>query len=258
MPLPALGVALPRLLSAAVRFLVRTLVARVAEQMRDSHSAVGWLVGGTLVIVALPAMAALLMGFLLQAAVFGPLAVGAAEADASASGWLRRAEAEASPVGIESPSAWSWPVAGRLTAHYGGCTFAMCPHWGIDIAGLPGTPVSAAADGVVAAIGWDPDGYGHFVVLAHGGGWQTLYAHLHPPAMSGRRLTVNMAVRRGDPIGALGSSGASTGPHLHWEVWLDGARVDPARVLRGSVQGADGLRRLPSASSKPARPTRLD
>ena len=107
----------------------------------------------------------------------------------------------------------------------------MCPHWGIDIATQPGTPVLAAADGVVTVIGWDPDGYGHYIVLDHGSGWQSLYAHLQPDTLSGHRMTLGMVVRQGGAIGGLGSSGASTGPHLHFEVRQDGVHIDPTRIL---------------------------
>ena len=105
------------------------------------------------------------------------------------------------------------------------------PHWGIDIAAPAGTPVLAATDGVVAGVGWDPDGYGHYIVLDHGGGWQTVYAHLQPAATSGYRMSLSIAVRRGDAIGRLGSSGASTGPHLHFEARKDGMYINPTRVL---------------------------
>ena len=89
----------------------------------------------------------------------------------------------------------------------------------------------AVADGVVAAIGWDPDGYGRYVILAHGGGWQTLYPHLLLAAATRGDLTVGRAVGRGEPIDGVGSTGASTGPHVHFEVRRDGAHIDPTRVL---------------------------
>ena len=228
----ALGVALQRVLTAATRILARILVARLAEQMREVHPAVGWLLGGVVAIGTIPAAAALALGVLLQAAVIGSVASGHAGADDQATDWRRQGEIGRSLGGTESSGEWLWPVIGRLTTRYGGCTFAMCPHWGIDIAGALGTPVVAARDGVVTAAGWDPDGYGHFVILAHSGGWQTLYAHLQPPDTGGLRLSLSDEVRRGDPIGGLGSSGASTGPHLHFEMWRDGSRVDPARELR--------------------------
>ena len=184
-----------------------------------------------MVMGLVPGMAALLAGSILQIAVFGPLAGGMTGTDHGPSGWIRPADPD-SLIGSESPpGAWTWPVVGRTTTHYGGCTAAMCPHWGIDIAAPPGTPVLAATDGVVAGMGWDPDGYGHYVVLTHDSGWQTLYAHLQSAKSSGYVTTLGMAVRRGDAIGGLGSSGASTGPHLHFEVRREGAHIDPTRIL---------------------------
>ena len=179
----------------------------------------------------LPAMAALLAGSLLQVAVFGTIVTGMAGIDRGSSAWPPPVEADSLIVGAEPPGTWTWPVVGRMTTHYGGCTAAMCPHWGIDIAAPSGALVLAAADGVIAAVGWDPDGYGHYIVLDHGSGWQTLYAHLQPATLSGHRMTLGMVVRQGDAIGGLGSSGASTGPHLHFEIWRDGIRIDPARML---------------------------
>ncbi len=227
----ALGAALQHVLTTVTRVLLRALALRLSEQMREVQPTVGWLFGGVVVIGVMPAAAALVMGMLLQTVVAGSFPSGHLRADEHAEGWRRQVEIKGSLVGSESSGEWSWPVSGRLTTHYGGCTFAMCPHWGIDIAGAPGTPVMAAGDGVVAAIGWDPDGYGHYVVLAHGDGWQTLYAHLQPPNGSNPRLSLNSSIRRGDPVGGLGSSGASTGPHLHFEMWRDGRRVDPGREL---------------------------
>ena len=210
----------------------QALIVRTREEMRDVHPAAVWVVGAALMMGLLPAMAALLAGSLLQVAVFGSLVAGVAGIDGGPSGWLGPAEPGSLIVSAVPPGTWTWPVVGRMTTEYGGCTAAMCPHWGIDIAAPSGTPVLAAADGLVAAIGWDPGGYGHYVILAHGGGWQTLYAHLQPAAMSGYRMTLGMAVRQADAIGGLGSSGMSTGPHLHFEMRRDGEHIDPTQVLR--------------------------
>ena len=231
MAAPWLGVAVRRLLKIGLRMAAQALIVRTREEMRDVHPAAVWVVGAALMMGLLPAMAALLAVSLLQVAVFGPIITGVAGIDRGPSGWLRPAESDSLIVSAVPPGTWTWPVVGRMTTEYGGCTAAMCPHWGIDIAAPSGTPVLAAADGVVASIGWDSDGYGHYVVLAHGGGWQTLYAHLQPARTSGHRMRLGMAVRQADAIGSLGSSGASTGPHLHFEVLRDGAHIDPTRVL---------------------------
>ena len=231
MAAPWLGVAVRRLLRFGLRMAAQAIVARTREEMRDVHPAAIWAIGVAVVMGLVPAMAALLAGSLLQVAVFGSLIAGMTGTDHGPSGWLGPAEPD-SLIGSEAPpGAWTWPVVGRMTTAYGGCTVAMCPHWGVDIAAQPGTPVLAAADGVVAEIGWDSDGYGHYVVLDHGGGWQTLYAHLQSAAMGGFAVKLGASVRLGDPIGGLGSSGASTGPHLHFEVRRDGAHIDPTRIL---------------------------
>lgn len=108
----------------------------------------------------------------------------------------------------------------------------MCPHSSTDIAGAPDTRVSVALDGVVADTGLDPDGCGHTVILAHGDDWQTLDADMQLPAGMDPRLHRYDGMRRGDPIGGLKSSGAPMGPHVHFEVWRVGGRVDLALVLR--------------------------
>ncbi len=234
MAAPVLGVVLRRALGVGLRMAARALAARTSEQMRDAHPAAAWVVGGAVFIGAVPAVTALMAGLMLQVVVFGSLAAGAASIDRGATGWVRRAEIEPAMASVEAPGVWSWPVAGRITTPYGGCTVAMCPHWGIDIAAPAGTPVRAAADGVVAVIGWDPDGYGRYIVLAHGGDWRTLYAHLLLAAATRGDLTVGRAVGRGDPIGDVGSTGASTGPHLHFEVRRGGVFVDPTAALRGT------------------------
>ena len=231
MAAPWLGVAVRRLLRIGLRMAAQALIVRTREEMRDVHPAAVWVVGLTAVIGLLPAIAALLAGSLLQVAVFGPLFAGVAGIDHGPPGWLGPAEPDSLIVSATPPGTWTWPVVGHMTTQYGGCTAAMCPHWGIDIAAPPGTPVLAAADGVVAAIGWDSDGYGQYIVLDHGGGWQTLYAHLQSATTSGYGMILGMAVRQGDAVGGLGSSGASTGPHLHFEIWRDGVRIDPTQLL---------------------------
>lgn len=98
-------------------------------------------------------------------------------------------------------------------------------HFGIDIAGKSGTPVNAAAEGYVIFAGWANED-GNLVILSHAGGFLTFYKHnqsLLKPA--------NSFVKRGEPIALLGNSGISSGPHLHFEIWKDGAPVDPANYI---------------------------
>jgi murein DD-endopeptidase MepM/ murein hydrolase activator NlpD len=100
-------------------------------------------------------------------------------------------------------------------------------HEGIDLAGRRGDVVSASGPGRVVHAGWK-QGYGRVVVLDHGSGLRTLYGHLD-------RCLVRsgQAVAQGDAVGLMGSSGRSTGPHLHFEVRRDDEATDPAEFLRG-------------------------
>jgi len=98
-------------------------------------------------------------------------------------------------------------------------------HWGIDIAAPTGTPILAAADGVVIVANstdvWG-GGFGFFIKLQHEGGYVTLYAHC-----SRISVRVGQEVVTGEVIGFVGSTGRSTGAHLHWEIHRSGVRVDP-------------------------------
>lgn len=98
-------------------------------------------------------------------------------------------------------------------------------HSGIDLAARQGTPIYATGDGVVRVAGRNPQGYGGYGVVAvvdHGFGFMTLYAH-----MSTVRVHVGQHVKRGELIGAVGSTGMSSGAHLHYEVIQNGKKVDP-------------------------------
>jgi peptidoglycan hydrolase-like protein with peptidoglycan-binding domain len=100
-------------------------------------------------------------------------------------------------------------------------------HAGVDFPAATGAAVSAARSGTVAQVGYDPAGWGNFVVIAHGAGVRTLYAHLSSVSVRpGRRVSSRTT------IGGVGSTGASTGPHLHFEVTSRGANVDPLRAIR--------------------------
>lgn len=123
-----------------------------------------------------------------------------------------------------------WPVSGRITSPFG---YRIAPlsiasefHTGLDIANEPGTPIRATADGVVRYSGW-ANGYGLSMVLDHGFSFSTLYGHL-----SELLVKEGAQVRRGQLIGRVGSTGTSTGPHLHYEVWLDGAPANPVKYLQ--------------------------
>ena len=100
-------------------------------------------------------------------------------------------------------------------------------HKGIDFKAAMGTPVYATSDGVVKKVGIMPKGYGQHIIIEHDDHFKTLYAQL-----SKMDVKVGDEVKRGDQIGAVGSSGMSTAPHLHYEVIKDGVRVDPEEYLR--------------------------
>jgi len=126
-----------------------------------------------------------------------------------------------------------WPVDGRLMGGFGSRTDPFSGegayHTGVDISAPSGTPVHAAADGRVQFAGFY-NGYGRVVIVAHGGNYETYYAHL-----SAANVTEGQEVRRGEILGAVGSTGRSTGPHLHYEVRIGSAPVNPYRFLQKTV-----------------------
>jgi murein DD-endopeptidase MepM/ murein hydrolase activator NlpD len=118
-------------------------------------------------------------------------------------------------------------------------------HGGIDLAGPLGTPIYATADGIVGRSEYNNGGYGNLVEINHGQGIQTRYGHLSRLiARPGQR------VRRGELIGLMGSTGRSTGSHLHYEVRIDGRAVNPTPFIQGNDTVAAVQRR--AASSLPA------
>jgi murein DD-endopeptidase MepM/ murein hydrolase activator NlpD len=156
------------------------------------------------------------------------------------------------------------PVAGAVVSQPYGCTSLaiepvsrVCPqghfHSGIDLAAAAGTPVRAALAGR-ASVALSAGGYGLHVVLDHGGGLTTLYAHLSSVLVAGGDL-----VTAGQVIGEVGSTGNSTGPHLHFEIRRDGLPEDPSPEL---TQGITDPRHgdtpwstaSPSSATSPATP----
>ncbi|GAC1535558.1 MAG: M23 family metallopeptidase [Candidatus Velthaea sp.] len=123
------------------------------------------------------------------------------------------------------------PVDGGINAAFGYRTNPFPEfHKGLDLAADYGTTVRAAAAGTVASAGWD-GGYGIKVDLDHGNGYHTWYCHLsHANVSVGQRIT------KGEPIAAVGSTGESTGPHLHYQVMQNGVAIDPQPYLSGVPQ----------------------
>jgi murein DD-endopeptidase MepM/ murein hydrolase activator NlpD len=126
-----------------------------------------------------------------------------------------------------------WPVDGRLLSPFGGRTDPFSGegafHTGVDISALFGTPVRAAADGIVTFAEME-NGYGRIVKIDHGNGIETYYAHL-----SRFYVQEGEDVRRGEMIGAVGTSGRVTAPHLHYEVRIGHAPMNPYRYLAKST-----------------------
>lgn len=151
-----------------------------------------------------------------------PRAAGATSA--SAAGFASALGQAMAAGGSPASSGWSSPTKGTVSSEFG-------PRWGrqhqgVDIAAGAGAPVRAAADGVVRRASWY-GGYGNAVIIDHGGGVSTLYGH-----NSALGVTVGERVRAGQQIAKVGSTGDSTGPHLHFEVEVSGKKIDPRPWLK--------------------------
>jgi murein DD-endopeptidase MepM/ murein hydrolase activator NlpD len=123
-----------------------------------------------------------------------------------------------------------WPTTGRISSPYG---FRISPftgvrqfHSGIDISAPHGTPIRAAMAGRVSTVGYDHT-FGNYVVITHHAGYRTLYGH-----MSRVRVRAGSFVGTGERIGDVGSTGLSTGPHLHFTVFRNGVTVNPRTLIR--------------------------
>ena len=142
---------------------------------------------------------------------------------ASAQLAARIQSSQAANPGVVSSSGFIWPVSGPVTSPFGWRWGRM--HEGIDIAVPTGTPVAAAASGRVIYAGW-MGGYGNLVVIDHGGGLATAYGHNSAIAVAN-----GSSVSQGQTISYAGSTGHSTGPHVHFEVRVNGSPVDPLGYL---------------------------
>lgn len=131
----------------------------------------------------------------------------------------------APPPSVSAPagSGYLWPTSARIITQYYGWL-----HTGLDIAGPIGTPLYASRSGrvVTSQCGYN-GGYGCYIILDHGGGVQTLYGHA-----SQLYVSVGESVTQGQTIAAMGSTGRSTGPHIHFEVRLNGSRQNPLKYIR--------------------------
>ena len=140
---------------------------------------------------------------------------------------IRTYLAEQKDIYLSTPV--GWPVAGRLTSHYGPRMHPVLEeprfHTGVDLSVPVGTAVKATADGIVSFAGW-AENSGIVVVIEHGRGFSTAYAHNEKTLVK-----VGQRVARGETISLSGSTGVSTGPHVHYEIWKNGRHTDPAGYL---------------------------
>ena len=131
-----------------------------------------------------------------------------------------------------------WPTRGRISQSYGCTGFYLSPprgscrhfHDGLDIVSYRGSPIRSAAVGVVSYIGWNPwdqHGRAFMIVVAHPGGYETLYGHVLPT----RRVRVGQLVKKGEVIGYMGNTGRSTGVHLHLELRRGRTTLNPLAFL---------------------------
>lgn len=116
-------------------------------------------------------------------------------------------------------------------------------HWGMDFTAPRGTPIYASGDGVVVRADSGSSGYGKHIRINHGFGYTSLYAHLYK-----YNVRKNQKVKRGDLIGFVGSTGRSEAPHLHYEIFKDGNRINPINFYYGSLTAEEFSKLLESAS----------
>jgi murein DD-endopeptidase MepM/ murein hydrolase activator NlpD len=117
-----------------------------------------------------------------------------------------------------------WPTTDRTISGY---TYDPGVHPAIDIGGQEGNPIYATDSGVVVYAGWSDFGYGYLIAIDHGNGWQSAYAHLSAVAVG-----CGQSVYQGGYIGALGNTGNSSGPHLHFELSINGVKVNPIGYIQ--------------------------
>lgn len=144
------------------------------------------------------------------------------------------AQLSASGTKITSESGYLWPLSGytNLSSLFAGridpFTGRRATHTGIDVPAPRGTKVLAAKSGVVITSAYNAGGYGNYVVVSHGNGNTTLYAHL-----SSRSVKEGDSVKQGQTVGLVGTTGRSTGNHLHYEIRVNNVRIDPVTKYKG-------------------------
>ncbi len=132
---------------------------------------------------------------------------------------------ESVTLGVAGAGSFIWPADNHYLSGFDYEPEANHP--GIDIDGNEGSPVYAADSGIIVYAGWNNWGYGNTVVINHGNGWQTLYAHL-----SAYYVGCGQSIFQGNTLGAMGSTGNATGSHLHFEMMYNGVKVNPHDYIK--------------------------
>jgi murein DD-endopeptidase MepM/ murein hydrolase activator NlpD len=237
---------LDALYSAAIRNgLSTTLVGELIVMMSQLHDLDRFAVAGdkvTILVASEPGPEGAGPGQILFAGIDGPsgqmpcYVAAAAGAGFSCYDFARGGSGSGGQLG----AGLVVPTSGTLTSGFGPRMHPILRqlrnHNGVDWAAPIGTPVQAAAAGRVSLAG-DGGGYGNVVYIDHPGGMQTRYAHLNAFAPAGR---AGAEVQAGEVIGFVGTTGRSTGPHLHFEVWMNGSPVDPLSMGGGGGGGGGG------------------
>lgn len=124
--------------------------------------------------------------------------------------------------------AWRWPAPGykRITSRFGWRSWSNSYHKGIDIGAPMGANIIASKAGTIVTSSYDANGYGNYVIIDHGGGYLSVYGHLKT-----RLVSVGQNVNSGQTIGYCGSTGRSTGPHLHFEIRVNGSAQNPTNYV---------------------------
>lgn len=139
---------------------------------------------------------------------------------------IQRGNVSAPSNALKGTANFQWPAASCISQYFWG------RHPALDLANSNGTAVSAADAGFVEYVGWDNSGYGNMILINHGNGALTRYAHL-----SAFAVQAGQSVQKGQLIGRIGSTGRSTGPHLHFEIIVNGVHRNPVGILQGRTPG---------------------
>ena len=139
---------------------------------------------------------------------------------------IARGNVSAPSNALKGSWSFQWPTSACISQYFWG------RHPGIDLANSQGTQVVAADAGFVEVVGWDNSGYGNMILINHGNGALTRYAHL-----SAFAVQAGQSVQKGQIVGRIGNTGRSTGPHLHFEIIVNGVHRNPVGVLQGRTPG---------------------